>query len=137
MIVFDNSCTDSNSKSHDLIQDDTNMNDVCNAIGVYEELQIKATNFFQYTILYFDAKDTLWLIQASEVSCLPNSNKQNCIIYTIFSEGDQVSLFTNECNNINIIDIHGTDILMLKARFNDVLGYQNNSKLFLYLISPP
>ena len=59
MIVFDNSCTDVNSKSHDLIQDDTNMNDVCNAIGVYEELQIKATNFFQYTILYFDAKDTL------------------------------------------------------------------------------
>ena len=55
MIVFDNSCADSNSKSHDLIQDDTNMNEVCNVIVVYEDLQNKATNFFQYTILYFDA----------------------------------------------------------------------------------
>ena len=55
MIVFDNSGTDVNSKTHDLTQDDTNMNEVCNVIVVYKDLQNKATNFFQYTILYFDA----------------------------------------------------------------------------------
>ena len=75
--------------------------------------------------------------KASEVSCLANSDKQNCIIDTMFSEGDQVSSFTNVCNNINIIDIYGTDTSMLKSRFDDVLGYQKNSKLFLYLINPP
>ena len=54
MIVFDNSCTDVNSKSHDLTQDGTHMNEVCNVIVVYEGLQNKATNFFQCTILYFN-----------------------------------------------------------------------------------
>ena len=75
--------------------------------------------------------------QTSEVSCLANSDKQNCIIDTVFSEDNQVSSFTNVCNDINIIDMHGTDISMLKARFNDVLDCQNNSNLLLYLISPP
>ena len=55
MIVFDNSGTDVNSKTHDLTQDDTNMNEVCNVIVVYKDLQNRATNCFQYTILYFDA----------------------------------------------------------------------------------
>ena len=55
MIVFDNSGTDGNSKTHDLTQDDTNMNEVCNVIVVYKDLQNRATNCFQYTILYFDA----------------------------------------------------------------------------------
>ena len=55
MIVFNNSGTDVNSKSHDLIQDDTNINEVCNVIVVYKDSQNKATNCFQYTILYFDA----------------------------------------------------------------------------------
>ena len=55
MIVFDNSCTDVNSKSHDLTQDGTHMNEVCNVIVVYKDLQNRATNCFQYTIPYFDA----------------------------------------------------------------------------------
>ena len=74
MIVFDNSCTDVNSKSHDLIQDDTNMNDVCNVIVVYEDLQNKATIFSIYNSIFRFQRYPL--IDSSFRSFLPRQFKQ-------------------------------------------------------------
>jgi len=49
----------------------------------------------------------------------------------MFSEGDQVSSFTNVYNDINIIGIHVTDISMLTAKLKGVI-----IKLQLLLYSP-